>query len=146
VKTLHILLWTDGPAVYQQRFLSSVYVIVLVAAAVELLGLVTCAATSLLVSPVSWSHHYVYVVLALALAAYGPKRFGYRIAGVALIVVLFGFWPVPIGVDGGYDPTAQLLPRGLLRLAPNRDNNLEFSWRGLELTAGNVRIQANASA
>ena len=106
----------------------------------ELLGLVTCAATSLLVSPVSWSHHYVYVVLALALAAYGPKRFGYRIAGVALIVVLFGFWPVPIGVDGGYDPTAQLLPRGLLRLAPNRGKNLEFSWRGLELIAGNYYV------
>ena len=45
----------------------------------ELLGLVTCAATGLLVSPVSWSHHYVYVVPALVLAAYGPRRLGYRI-------------------------------------------------------------------
>jgi alpha-1,2-mannosyltransferase len=106
----------------------------------ELLGLVTCAATSLLVSPVSWSHHYVYVIPALALAAYGPRRLGYRIAGVASIVGLFGFWPVPIGADGGYDPRAQLLPRGLLRLAPNRGHNLEFTWRGLELIAGNYYV------
>ena len=106
----------------------------------ELLGLVTCAATSLLVSPVSWSHHYVYVVPALALAAYGPRRLGYRIAGVAVIVGLFGFWPVPIGAYGDYDPRARLLPRGLLRLAPNRGRNLEFTWRGLELIAGNYYI------
>ena len=63
----------------------------------ELLGLVACAATGLLVSPVSWSHHYVYVVPALVLAAYGPRRLGYRILGVALVVGLFGWWPVPIG-------------------------------------------------
>src|SRR5580704_440460 len=63
----------------------------------ELLGLVTCAATGLLVSPVSWSHHYVYVVPALVLAAYGPRRLGYRILGVALVVGLFGWWPVAIG-------------------------------------------------
>jgi alpha-1,2-mannosyltransferase len=106
----------------------------------ELLGLVTCAATMLLVSPVSWSHHYVFVIPALALAAYGPRRLGYRIAGVALIVGLLGFWPVPIGADGGYDPRAQLLPRGLLRLAPNRGHNLEFTWRGLELIAGNYYV------
>jgi alpha-1,2-mannosyltransferase len=106
----------------------------------ELLGLVTCAATGLLVSPVSWSHHYVYIVPALALAVYGPKRLANRIAGVAVIVVLFGFWPVPVGVDGGYDPKAQLLPRGLLRLAPNRGHNLEYSWRGLELIAGNYYV------
>jgi len=106
----------------------------------ELLGLVTCAATGLLISPVSWSHHYVYVIPALALAAYGPRRLGYRIAGVAFIVGLFGFWPVPIGADGDYDPRARLLPRGLLRLAPNRGHNLEFTWRGLELIAGNYYV------
>ena len=106
----------------------------------ELLGLVTCAATSLLVSPVSWSHHYVYVIPAFALAAYGPRRLGYRIAGVAFIVGLFGFWPVPIGAEGGYDPRARLLPRGLLRLAPNRGHNLEYTWRGLELIAGNYYV------
>ena len=106
----------------------------------ELPGLVACAATGLLVSPVSWSHHYVYVVPALVLAAYGPRRLGYRILGAALVAGLFGWWPLPIGNQGGYDPTAQLRPRGWLLLAPNRGNSraaVEFTWRGLELIAGN---------
>jgi alpha-1,2-mannosyltransferase len=108
----------------------------------ELLGLVACAATGLLVSPVSWSHHYVYVVPALVLAAYGPRRLGYRILGAALLVGLFGWWPLPIRNQGGYDPKAQLLPRGLLLLAPNRGNygTVEFTWRGLELIVGNYYV------
>ena len=108
----------------------------------ELLGLVACAATSLLVSPISWSHHYVYVVPALVLAAYGPRRLGYRILGAALVVGLFGWWPLPIGSQGGYDPKAKLLPRGLLLLAPNQGNNgaVEFTWRGLELIVGNYYV------
>ncbi|WP_187366358.1 glycosyltransferase 87 family protein [Trebonia kvetii] len=108
----------------------------------ELLGLVVCGATGLLVSPISWSHHYVFVVPALVLAAYGPQRLGYRILSAALVVGLFGWWPLPIGSQGGYDPTARLLPRGLLLLSPNEGNNgtLEFTWRGLELIAGNYYV------
>ncbi len=106
----------------------------------ELLGLVSCAATSLLISPVSWSHHYVYVIPALVLAVSGPRRLGYRIAGAAVIVGLFGFWPAPIGPNGGYDAEAGLFPRGLLRFAPNRGRDLEFTWRGLELIAGNYYV------
>jgi alpha-1,2-mannosyltransferase len=109
----------------------------------ELLGLVACAATGLLVSPISWSHHYVYVVPALVLAAYGPRRLGYRILGAGLVVGLFGWWPLPTGNQGGYDPKAQLMPRGLLSLAPNGDNSgaaVEFTWRGPELIAGNYYV------
>jgi alpha-1,2-mannosyltransferase len=108
----------------------------------ELLGLVACAATGLLVSPISWSHHYVYVVPALVLAACGPRRLGYRILGAALVVGLFGWWPLPIGSQGGYDPKAQLRPRGLLLLAPNEGNSgtVEFTWRGLELIVGNYYV------
>src|SRR6201988_568562 len=108
----------------------------------ELLGLVACAATGLLVSPISWSHHYVYVVPALVLAAYGPRRLGYRIIGVALVVGLFGWWHLPISNQGGYDPEAPVLPRGLLLLAPNRGNygTVEFTWRGLDLIIGNYYV------
>ena len=109
----------------------------------ELLGLVACAATGLLASPISWSHHYVYVVPALVLAACGPRRLGYRILGAALVVGLFGWWPLPIGRQGGYDPQARLLPRGWLQLAPNGGNSrstVEFTWRGLELIAGNYYV------
>jgi alpha-1,2-mannosyltransferase len=109
----------------------------------ELLGLVACAATGLLASPIAWSHHYVYVIPALVLAAYGPRRLGYRILGAALVVGLFGWWPLPIGNQGGYDAKAQLLPRGWLLLAPNRGNSraaVEFTWRGLELIVGNYYV------
>jgi alpha-1,2-mannosyltransferase len=109
----------------------------------ELLGLVACAATGLLASPISWSHHYVYVVPALVLAAYGPRRLGYRVLGTALVVGLFGWWPVPIGSQGGYDSMARLLPRGWLLLAPNGGNSratVEFTWRGLELVVGNYYV------
>jgi hypothetical protein len=50
---------------------------------------------------------------------------------------------VPIGNQGGYDPKARLLPRGLLLLAPNRGNSraaVEFTWRGLELIVGNYYV------
>jgi alpha-1,2-mannosyltransferase len=108
----------------------------------ELLGLVTCAATGLLVSPISWSHHYVWVIPALVLAAFGPRRPGYRILCAALVVGLFGWWPLPVGNQGGYDPAARLLPRGLLLLAPNGGNGgtLEFTWRGLDLILGNYYV------
>jgi alpha-1,2-mannosyltransferase len=110
----------------------------------ELLGLVVCAATALLASPVSWSHHYVYVVPALVLAAYGPRRLGYRILGAALVVGLFAWWPLPIGNQGGFDSGARLRPRGLLLLAPNRGNQgtVEYTWRGLNLIVGNYYVLA----
>jgi hypothetical protein len=55
---------------------------------------------------------------------------------------LFGWWPLRIGSQGGYDPKARLLPRGLLLLAPNEGNNgtVEFTWRGLELIVGNYYV------
>ena len=59
------------------------------------------------------------------------------------MVGLFGWWPLPIGNQGGYDPEAQLMPRGLLPLAPNGDNSgaaVEFTWRGLELIVGNYYV------
>ena len=109
----------------------------------ELLGLVACAVTGLLVSPVSWSHHYVYVVPALVLAACGPRHPSHRILATALVVGLFGWWPLPIGNQGGYDPNAQLQPHGLLLLAPNRGNiptKIEFTWHGLDLIIGNYYV------
>jgi hypothetical protein len=85
----------------------------------------------------------VYVIPALVLAVYGPRRLGYRILGAALVVGLFGWWPVAIGNQGGYDPKAPLLPRGWLLLAPNRGNHrttVEFTWRGLDLIVGNYYV------
>jgi alpha-1,2-mannosyltransferase len=112
----------------------------------ELLGLVTCAATGLLLSPVSWSHHYVFIVPALALAACGARRRGYRIAGVAAVIALFGYWPMPIAGDGGFHLNAGWRPHGLLRLAPHYGpiggGNSELTQRGLELVVSNYYVLA----
>jgi hypothetical protein len=59
------------------------------------------------------------------------------------VVGLFGWWPLPIGSEGGYDPKARLLPNGWLFLAPNGGNSratVEFTWRGLELILGNYYL------
>ena len=112
----------------------------------ELLGAVVCGATSLLVSPVSWSHHWVYVLPALVLAAYGPAQRSLRVAGATVVMVLFGCWPVPIGGDGGIHLSAGWLPRGLLRLVPHYGTagpgNPELHWHGLDVITGNYYVLA----
>lgn len=58
------------------------------------LGVLVCAATCLLVSPVTWSHHMVWVVpgiLWFALAHDRP-RYGRVVAGIAAVI----FWISPI--------------------------------------------------
>jgi alpha-1,2-mannosyltransferase len=112
----------------------------------ELLGAVVCGATSLLVSPTSWSHHWVYVLPALAIAAYGPPRRSLRIAGVAVVMVLFAAWPVPLGGDGGIDLSNGWLPRGLLRLSPHfgtvGPDWHELHWNSLWVIFGNYYVIA----
>jgi alpha-1,2-mannosyltransferase len=61
-------------------------------------GWAACALTSLLVSPVSWDHHWVWIlpilaVLAdLAVRARGRARLGYWTL-TAIVAVIFGGWP-----------------------------------------------------
>jgi alpha-1,2-mannosyltransferase len=55
-----------------------------------LLGLLVCAATGLLLSPISWQHHFVWCVPALAWIAFGvdrPRLHWLYLVGVALIFV-----------------------------------------------------------
>ena len=59
-----------------------------------MLGILLCAATGLIISPVSWSHHYVWIVplLAwLALAADRPRGGRWWALGAAAL-----FWAAPI--------------------------------------------------
>jgi alpha-1,2-mannosyltransferase len=74
----------------------------------ELAGIVICALTGLLVSPVSWSHHWVWIAPALVLAVDGAARIGAGApprwwpraawSGVAALVAIFFsrlIWLVP---------------------------------------------------
>lgn len=64
----------------------------------ELLGVLLCATTALLVSPISWDHHYVWVVPALAWLAFAadrPARGRQLAAGIAVLFIAAPIWWVP---------------------------------------------------
>ncbi|GAA5201195.1 glycosyltransferase 87 family protein [Rugosimonospora acidiphila] len=75
----------------------------------ELLGVCLCAATGLLVSPISWSHHWVYVVPALALAT-APLG---RLRGAAPLGRLRG--TAPLGSAGSSWRLRSIVSRGRVR-------------------------------
>jgi alpha-1,2-mannosyltransferase len=112
-------------------------------------GWVACALTGLLVSPVSWDHHWVWVlpilaVLAdLAVRARGAARWGYW-ALMAILAVIFGGWPARwTGLRTGV-PTRGLLgglsSQGQLRLygVPASARHL----RGFQLISWNLYVLA----
>jgi alpha-1,2-mannosyltransferase len=59
-----------------------------------LLGVLICAATCLLVSPISWVHHLVWVVPAILWLAFAPDRprWGPVLAGATAVL----FWSAPV--------------------------------------------------
>lgn len=93
----------------------------------ELLGVAACGLTALLVSPISWSHHWVWVALTIPCAApllaplaQRARRLGW--AAVALLLVVFLAGPVR-----------------LIWLPPH-NGNLEYGWHGLQLILGNAYV------
>ena len=75
----------------------------------DVLGALTCAVTGLLISPISWSHHWVWAVpVAMLLAVRAPK------AAVAWTAVFLSFliWAVPhkaVGPSPDLNPLQMLL-------------------------------------
>jgi alpha-1,2-mannosyltransferase len=113
-------------------------------------GWLTCALTGLLISPVSWDHHWVWLAPALAVLADGALRspgagaparwasWGYRAAAAALAVVIAA-WP-----DGWPPPARQ--PWGLIWTAPYTPGvtgpHPEYHWHGAALLTGNLYLLA----
>ena len=114
-------------------------------------GLMVCALTALLVSPISWDHHWVWVAPGLAVlvdAAFRAYGSGSRWAcaawavTAAAVVVAFGAWPRwwPGGDTG-------LLQGGLIWYAPlsqfssgDNPHYVEYHWHGLQDVAGNLYV------
>jgi alpha-1,2-mannosyltransferase len=111
-------------------------------------GLMTCALTALLVSPISWDHHWVWIAPGLVLiidagvrAAGAVRAAWFTLAGAVLVV--YGAWP------DFWSSAAGLLQGGLINYAPassfaNGDNPAyaEYHWHGLQLIAGNLYLLA----
>jgi alpha-1,2-mannosyltransferase len=91
-------------------------------AGLELTGVLTCALTSLLISPISWSHHWVWIVPALtALADWAARRWraaGPRWAGgpiTLLVTALYLAYPLKATPRGARGPA---IPEGVIWTLP----------------------------
>src|SRR5690242_15576155 len=113
-------------------------------------AMLACALTGLLVSPLSWDHHWVWVAPGIALLAHLGASAGRRAvraawwaAGVLLFLV-FACWPQFWNLS-----QSGLTPAGLGWYAPgtyfatgSKPWYHEFHWHGLQLLAGNSALLA----
>jgi alpha-1,2-mannosyltransferase len=111
-------------------------------------AMLACALTGLLVSPLSWDHHWVWVAPGIALLAHlgatavrGLVRAAWW-AAAACLFLIFACWPQfwNLGQSG-------LTPAGLGWYAPgtyfatgSKPWYHEFHWHGLQLLAGNSAV------
>ncbi len=125
----------------------------------RVVGVLTCALTGLLVSPISWDHHWVWIVPAVTvlavygLRATGPLRWCY-LAGAALVTALFGAWP---GFLWGQPPDLGGFWMGLIWIPPNtspgvyarhgdQPSSAGYHWHGFQLLTGNLYVLAGLVA
>ncbi len=120
----------------------------------RMVGLLTCALTGLLISPISWDHHWVWIVPGTVTAvvyAVRARRTAARLAWGGLagaIVLLFGAWP---GVLWGAPDDFGTFSKGLIFAPPytvpavyyrlgDRPWYPEYHWHGLQLLTGNLYV------
>jgi alpha-1,2-mannosyltransferase len=124
----------------------------------EVPALLLTALTGLLVSPISWDHHWVWIAPGLLTAVVYARRYWraarrrawWLIGLTAGILIVFGAWP-----DALWEKARNLgrFSLGFLWAPPNTDPILyvtrgdqpsfvEYHWHGLWLLAGNAYILA----
>jgi len=116
-------------------------------------AMLACALTGLLVSPLSWDHHWVWVAPGIALLAHlgaraaGAVRAAWWAAAAGLVLV-FGAWPQFWNLS-----QSGLTPAGLFWYGPatyfargDEPWYHEFHWHGLQLLAGNLFVLAGLAA
>lgn len=104
----------------------------------ELLGILLAAGVTLLCSPISWTHYWVWIVPAMMWAVHAmrhrslPARWGGPV-----VIGLFTFaWPMKIDEFGAWDPDLPLLPQGLLWYVPHTAGR-EYHWTWPQFLLGN---------
>lgn len=107
----------------------------------ELLGVVIVGALTLLVSPIAWSHHWVWVVPAFILLIHTAYRRATRLWWTAVVgfFVFYASWPMKINALGEWDARVPFQPFGLMWLVP-RDNNRERDWNIWQFFVGNSYV------
>ncbi len=125
-----------------------------------MLGLLTAALVGLLDSPISWDHHWVWVVPGTMAAVHyavrawrdGRRRGAFGCAAIAAFILLVfaawpgGLWSVQTSGPGNFT-------FGLIWAAPNSPVTkyvmygdqpwfLEYHWSGLQVFAGNAYVLA----
>jgi alpha-1,2-mannosyltransferase len=125
-----------------------------------MLGLLTAALVGLLDSPISWDHHWVWVVPGMMVAAHyavrawrdGRRRGAFGCAAlVAGMLLVFAPWPGSLWSVHTTGPGN--FTHGLIWAAPNTAVTkyvkygdqpwfLEYHWSGLQVLAGNAYVLA----
>jgi alpha-1,2-mannosyltransferase len=106
-----------------------------------MLGLLTCAVTGLLISPVSWVHQWVWIgpwlaaLGGLALLARGASR-RIWLAVTGLLILAFGNFPVTAGLTGG---------RHGMNVITDVPMNQPATWHGHQVIAGNIYFLCGAA-
>lgn len=116
-------------------------------------AVLTCALTGLLVSPVSWDHHWVWLVPGVtALVVYGVRARGVVrgafLAGAVLVAGLFGAWPgflwgQPLDLGGFSEGLIWIPPNtnpGVFARFGDRPSYAEYHWHGFDLLFGNLYV------
>jgi alpha-1,2-mannosyltransferase len=106
-----------------------------------MLGLLACALAGLLISPVSWVHHWVWVapwlaaMAAMALLAPRASRWVWLAVGGWITLVFVNWPPLPIltGARHGMNVVADV---------PVKQ---PFSWHGPQVFAGNIYLYCGAA-
>jgi alpha-1,2-mannosyltransferase len=129
----------------------------------RMLAILATALVGLLDSPISWDHHWVWVVPGMMTAAYYASRAwregrraaaGWCAALAAALLLIFAAWPgaiwsVPITGPGDFT-------NGLIWAGPNSPVNafalfgdnpayLEYHWHGLQNLSGNAFVLAGVA-
>jgi glycosyl transferase family 87 len=103
-------------------------------------GWLACAMTGVLVSPISWDHHWVWVVPTLvvltdaAVRSQGARRVGGWLLAAGLVAV-YGDWPVH------WTGPSALLPQGLLGfLSGPRTDHEKYHLHGVQVISWNLYV------
>ncbi|MGO4616572.1 glycosyltransferase 87 family protein [Nocardia sp. 2TAF39] len=104
----------------------------------DLLAILLVAAVSLLCSPISWTHYWVWMIPALMWAWRAMRHLPLAIrAGVPTSFSLWAFaWPMQVDRVGSWDTDLPLIPQGVIWFVPQTDFR-ESHWTLIQFLTGN---------